>query len=515
MTRRLPVVAVLILALAGCGSQKKSDSGTASTSDVLRIPYLADMSVPDPDVFYDVEGNSVILNTYQGLLKYAPDTTQIVGNLATKWSVSPDRLSYAFTLRPDVKFHDGTPLTSKLVKASFQRRIDVGQAPSYMLAEVAKMSTPDERTFIVKLKKRVAPFENYMASSWGPKIIGPDAIDTHAGKDFGQKYLRTREDGTGPYKLTAFDRGRQYVLTRNDDYWGPKPFFREVRLKITPDIGSQRLQVVNGDLDAVMHSFPASELASLPSSLKVLKEDSFLQLMLYVNTNKAPFSDAGVRRGLRSSIDIPALVAQAYSGTATPATGPYPAQLLTDQPALPYAADEAKAAAAAKGASTKKITLAYTSDESGVQRRVSELLEGSLTKAGYDVTLKEVQLPQVYGYVNALDKAPDLLLSTNTPDGAHPDLWARILFSSKGGLNFLGYSDKKIDALLDQAYGAEKAKADGLYRQVGQRFVDGDGLFFLGAVKDVFVLRKDLDGIEHTLAYPWTLDYGALKRGGS
>ena len=264
-----------------------------------------------------------------------------------------------------------------------------------------------------------------------------------------------------------------------------------------------------------MHSFPASELESLPDSLKVLKEDSFLQLMLYVNTNKAPFSDAGVRRGLRSTIDVPKLVAQAYAGTATPAAGPYPAQLLSDQPTLPYGANAGDAAIAFKRARARKITLAYTSDESGVQRRVSELLEGSLAQAGYDVTLKEVQLPQVYGYVNALDKAPDLLLSTNTPDGAHPDLWARILFSSKGGLNFLGYTDKRIDALLDQAYGAEQAKADDLYREVGQRFVDGDGLFFLGAVKDVFVLRKDLGGISHVLAYPWTLDYGELTRGGS
>jgi peptide/nickel transport system substrate-binding protein len=514
MTRTLTVVGALILVLAGCGSQRKAE-GTASTSDVLRIPYLADMSVPDPDVFYDVEGNSVILNTYQGLLKYAPDTTAIVGNLAARWSVSADRLTYTFKLRRGVTFHDGTKLTAQAVKASFQRRLDVGQAPSYMLAEVAKMTTPDASTFVVKLRKRVAPFESYMASSWGPKIIGPDAIKTHAGSDHGETYLRTHADGTGPFKLTAFERGRQYVLTRNDAYQGAKPFFREVRIKITPDIGSQRLQLSNGDLDVVTHSFPASELESLPDSLKVVKKDSFLQLMLYVNTNKAPFSDAGVRRGLRSTIDVPALVAQAYSGTATPATGPYPAQLLTDQPALPYSANEADAAAAAKRASTKDVTLAYTSDESGVQRRVSELLDASLTKAGYDVTLKEVQLPQVYGYVNALDKAPDLLLSTNTPDGAHPDLWARILFSSKGGLNFLGYSDKRIDALLDEAYGADKAKADGLYREVGQRFVDGDGLFFLGAVKDVFVLRKDLDGISHVLAYPWTVDYAALKRGGS
>jgi peptide/nickel transport system substrate-binding protein len=515
MQRTLAVTAALALCLAaaGCGSKKKTDAG--ATSDVLRIPYLADMSVPDPDVFYDVEGNSVILNTYQGLLQYAPDSTKIVGNLATSWTVSPNRLTYTFKLRPGVTFDDGTPLTAKAVKASFQRRIDVGQAPSYMLAPVAKMSAPDARTFVVKLKQRVAPFASYMASSWGPKIIGPGAIVTHAGKDFGQTYLRTHADGTGPFKLTGFERGRQYTLTRNDAYWGAKPFFREVLIKITPDIGSQRLQVSNGDLDAVMHSFPASELASLPSSLKVLKLNSFLQLMLYVNTNKAPFSDDAVRAGLRSTIDIPKLVAEAYSGTATPAAGPYPAQLLSGQPALPYKPDPALASAAAKKASTKKITLAYTSDESGVQRRVSELLDSSLTAAGYDVTLKEVQLPQVYGYVQHLDKAPDLLLSTNTPDGAHPDLWARILFASKGGLNFLGYTDKRIDALLDEAYGADKAKADDLYREIGQRFVDGDGLFFLGAVKDVLVLNKDLEGIEHVPAYPWTISYGPLKRGGS
>jgi peptide/nickel transport system substrate-binding protein len=519
MTRLMAAAAALALCLsiAACGSSRKvaATGGAAGSSDVLRIPYLADMSVPDPDVFYDVEGNSVILNQYQGLLKYAPDSTKIVGNLAKAWTVSPDRLTYTFRLRDGVTFHDGTAMTSTSVKASFQRRVDVGQAPSYMLADVAKMTTPDPLTFVVRLSKRVDPFESYMASSWGPKIIGPDAITTHAGKDFGQTYLRTHGDGTGPFKLTTFERGRQYVLTRNDSYWGAKPFFREVRIKITPDIGSQRLQVVNGDLDAVTHSFPASELASLPSSLKVLREDSFLQLMLYVNTNRQPFGDPAVRRGLRATIDIPALVSQAYSGTATPAAGPYPAQLLSGQPALPYAPDPVAAKAAAAKASTKKITLAYTSDESGVQRRVSELLDASLTAAGYDVSLKEVQLPQVYGYVKHLDKAPDLLLSTNTPDGAHPDLWARILFSSKGGLNFLGFSDPKLDGLLDEALGADQAKADALYRQVGQRFVDGDGLFFLGAVKDVLVLRKDLTGIEHVLAYPWTIDYAALKRGGA
>src|SRR3954454_512930 len=114
------ISAVLLAAavmIAGCGStQRKSAAGSG---DVLRIPYLADMSVPDPDVFYDIEGNAVILNQYEGLLKYAPGSTDIVGSLADTWTVSPDRLTYTFKLHAGVRFHSGAPLTSKAVKASF------------------------------------------------------------------------------------------------------------------------------------------------------------------------------------------------------------------------------------------------------------------------------------------------------------------------------------------------------------------------------------------------------------
>ena len=502
------------VAVAGCGSTTKN-AAAGGSGDVLRIPYLADMSVPDPDVFYDIEGNSVILNQYEGLLRYAPGSTKIVGSLADSWTVSPDRLTYTFKLHPGVKFHDGTALTSSAVKAAFQRRLDVDQAPAYMLKPVRSMSTPDPLTFVVRLKSPVNPFLDYMASSWGPKVIGPEAIKTHAGKDFGQTWLRTHGDGTGPYKLTGFARGRQYTLTRNDDYWGAKAHFKTVLIKITPDIGTQRLELQNGDLDAVVKSFPASELSSLPDSLVVQKQPSNLRLLLYVNPKKKPFDDPAVRAGLRSSIDVGQLVSQAYAGTATPSTGAYPEALLPDQPSLPYAVDDAKAKAAAAKASTKKITLAFTADESGVQRRVGELIQARLKSAGYDVTLREVQLPDTYGYIKHLKTAPDLMLQTNTPDAAHPDTWARIVFYSTGGLNFFGYKDKTVDADLDKALDAPAAEATKLYQAVGQKVIDSNSLFFLGDVKDVFVLKKDLGGVQSVPEYPWTVTYSALKRAGS
>ena len=515
LSRTLPAslaVALTAMIAAGCGSSTTPTTASGS-SDVLRIPYLGDMSVPDPDIFYDIEGNSVILSAYDGLVTYAPGSSTIVPDLATSWAISPDRLTYTFKLRAGVHFHDGTALTSAAVVRSFKRRLSVNQAPSYMLKPIASMSTPDPLTLVIKLKHPVDPFIDYMASSWGPKIIGPQALVTHAGHDFGQTWLQTHDDGTGPFQLTDFSRGRQYVLTRSNDYWGPKPFFRQVLIKITPDISTQEIELKNGDLDGIMHSFPAADLASLPSNVNVLEYPSYLRLLLYVNTNKPPFNDPTVRTALRSTIDIPQLVSEAYSGTGTASVGAYPTGILPGQAPLPYKADPTLAAAGVKAAKTKSIVLAFTADESGVQRRVGELLQAALEAAGWQVSVKEVQLPQVYAYVNNIKAAPDLLLQTNTPDAANPDTWARIVFDTTGGLNFLGFSDPKVDHTLDQAVSAPSAEATKLYQQVGQEVVNQNELFFLGDIKNVFVLNKSLTGVAQVPAYPWTVTLAALKRG--
>jgi len=525
MTLRRALLALLapalVLVAAGCGSSSTTTStagsatpasSTSSASHILRIPYLADMSVPDPDIFYDIEGNSVILSAYEGLLKYSPNSDKLVPDLATSWSESPDRLTYTFHLRANVHFHDGSPFTAKSVIASFKRRLNVGQAPAYMVKPIASMTTPDPLTLVVKLKEPVDPFLDYLASSWGPKMIGPEAIVTHAGKDFGQTWLQTHDDGTGPFQLTEFARGRQYVLTRNENWWGAKPFFQKVLLKITPDISTQQLELENGSVDGIMHSFPAANLSSLPSSVKVLKYPSYLRLLLYVNTNKPPFNNPAVRASLRAAIDPAKLVAEAYSGTGTNSKGPFPAELLSGQPTLPYAPNPTVAAEGVTKASTKSIVLGFTADESGIQRRVGEILQAAPEAAGWKVTVKEVQLPQVYAYINNLGAAPDLLLQTNTPDAANADTWSRILFFKEGGLNFLGFNNARVNKLLEKSRSAAPAESEQLEREAGQEVVNENGIFFLGDIDNVFVLNKDLEGVEQIPAYPWTVNYASLRR---
>jgi peptide/nickel transport system substrate-binding protein len=508
----LPVTLLAILALLGSACTSRSQPQQGGEGGTLRIGYLADMAQADPDVFYDIEGNTVILSVYEGLLKYKPDSTEIIPSLAEKWEMSPDGLTYTFHLRSGVKFHDGTPFDAQAMKTSFQRRLDVGAAPAYMVQPIASMQTPDANTFVVRLKHPVAPFLHYMASSWGPKAISPKALADHAGKDHAQTWLNEHADGTGPFQLTTFARGQRYELTRFDGYWGPKAHLDKVEIRIIPDIGTQRLQLQSGDLDGILHSFPQAELGSAKSNpdLQVRDFSSFLNNIIYLNTNKKPLSDPALRKTLAGAINRDSLVTEVYGPYAKPSTSTYPSGLLN--PALAPVAYPPSETTAPAG--TGKLTFAYTADDSGVHRRIAELIQQRLDTAGFSVTIKEVQLPQVFDYVKDLQAAPDLVMQTNTPDGAHPDMWARIEWYSTGGLNYLGYKNPQADKALDQALETtDKATADRLYGEAGKIVAQDTAIIFIADPRDVMVLRKNLTGIEHVPNYPWALNFATLQKG--
>jgi peptide/nickel transport system substrate-binding protein len=276
-------------------------------------------------------------------------------------------------------------------------------------------------------------------------------------------------------------------------------------------MGTQRLQLQSGDLDVILHSFPVAELESVQSGNNVVVKDfsSFLQALLYVNTNKAPFADAALRKGLAGAIDRDTVVKQAYGSFAKPAASTYPPGILD-----PTMAPVSYPAPSGKVTGAGAVSFAYTADESGVQRRLAELIQQRLSAAGFSVTIKEVQLPQVYEYINDLKAAPDLLLMTNTPDAAHPDAWARILWGSKGGLNFLGYNNPQVDKLLDQgAQTTDVAASNKAYGDAGKLLAADNGIIFLADVRDVMVMRSSITGVQHIPNYPWALNLAALAKG--
>lgn len=515
---RVPAVLVgAVLAggvIAGCGT---ASSGSklpldAANQRVLRLAFFSDMATADPNVFYDIEGDAISQSAYDGLLRYKPGTTTLEGALASRWEVSSDRLRYTFHLRA-ATFSDGTPLTAAAMKASFERMSKVNQGPAYMLADVAGYDTPDARTFVIRLKKPVSDFADLMASVWGPKAINPRVLAAHKA-DQAQKYLKTHAAGTGPFTLTKWQPGTGYTLTRNTRYWGTKPYFQRVQISIKPDASSQLLELQRGDLDGILHGVPISSLDALKGKggLAVQKFPSLGTVTLAVNQTRPALKSRTVREALVNAIDVPTLVPSVWGDAATAMKSSYPSPLLPGGAApLSYPYDATKIKAALPPG--LKLTVVYSPDSSGVQRRFADLMRQNLAKVGVTVTERQAQLSAVFAYRDKPETAPDFYISTPTPDAAAPDAWARIVWHSKGGLNFFNYANTQVDAAMDKAQREpDKAKADAGYAAAGKLAATDYGEAPIAQVQDLMVLRSDLTGVQHVPAYPWTLDLGALGR---
>jgi peptide/nickel transport system substrate-binding protein len=507
---RLGALAVLTACGAATTTTPANSSGSAGLT--LTIPFVADMSAPDPDVFYDVEGDEVTQSVYQGLVKYAPDSSTIIPDLATSWTVSPDHRTYTFRLRTGVRFDDGALMTSVDVLRSFKRRQALNQGSAYMVAGIAGMTTPDPSTFVVHFAKPELPFMDYLASLWGPRVIGPTALVTNAGTDHSQTWLGTHGDGTGPYELTSFKRGTAYVLTAFAGYWGPKPSYTTVRMQIVPDINTQVLGLKGGDFQLMLHGFPASELASIQSdpSLTVTTPPTQQTLTAYLNTHKGPFVSAAARAAATKVIDAQRIVKEAYGPTATVPSGPYPPDVLTAQPKLDYGQGPPPGAPAdGKG---KSITIQYAADEVATLSRVSQILQVELSTLGYAVTIQQIPHAQIYGYEKDPTRGPDILLLTNNPDAAAPNTWAGINWGTGGGTNLLTVTSPTIDAMLASALAASTPeKANAIYRQIGQQIIAQHAFLFLATVKDTIISSKRVTNLVHVPLYPWMVDLASLK----
>jgi peptide/nickel transport system substrate-binding protein len=499
------------LALAGCKSGS-AQSGQQDSSATLNTAYYGDPSGGiDPDVFYDVEGDSMMLAMYDTLLTYRPGTTTIAPDLATSWHESSDGLTYTFHLRRGVRFHDGTPFNASSVEVNFKRRIAVKQAVSYMVAGIASMRTPDPYVFVVHLRQRNNAFLNYMASMYGPKMVSPQALREHASTDHAQKWLSTHEDGTGPYRLAVYHPGTEYVLSRSSGYWGKRPYFARVVISVIPDVSTAELQLRSGGLDLLVHGIADSELQSLQGSgLHVIKFPAAIRQVVLLNQSKPPFDNQRVRQAAAAAIlaDTKSAVPAVFGNYATPARSAYPQIMsgsteLAPLPRLP----------ATRVTAGTKITLSYTSSEPELLQ-LAQYFQQALTKIGFKVTLKGDTVSQEFGYASSPGSAPNATISTFNPDAAHPDTWGRPVWGTGGGVNLFQSSDKSVDRLLDSgARASTPALQQKWYAAAAERASRDAYVVPVDDAEDSVVASPNITGFSHVPVYIWMVSFASLARG--
>jgi len=346
-------------------------------------------------------------------------------------------------------------MTSADVLASFKRRKDPSMALSYFLDGVRDMSAPDPGTFVITLAAPQPAFIHRLASPWGPKVIAPGARS--AG------WFNEHADGTGPYTLVEFTRGQRYVLRRNPGYWGAAPYFETIVILIVPNVGQQMLMLQRGELDILDHGYPFDQLEKLPSGLKLDAHDALSLEMAYFNQAKV-LRDPAVREAVLTAINPDGWLADAFGPFATRARSLYPKAMINAPEPVRFPQDFSKARHIVAAAGPVSIEIGYTDQEEPVQQRVAEFMASLLKQVGIIATLREVPLDQQSSLINDLKGAPDIWLSQNYPDAAHPGTQVGVFFQTDAALNLFGYSNPQVDSLAAQAAGmTDVTQRDKLY----------------------------------------------------
>ncbi|WP_054951410.1 ABC transporter substrate-binding protein [Numidum massiliense] len=309
---------------------EKAQGAKTGASDLLIYGRGADSASLDPMRVTDLESFKVTKNIYDTLVDYGPDDTSIVPALATKWDVSKDGLTYTFTLREGVTFHDGTAFNAEAVVKNFERWMNGERKKFPYYADmfggfkgdkehvIKEVKATGEYTVQFMLFRAQAPFLKNLGMP--PFAIASPTAFTKDGDTYGQHPV-----GTGPFVFKEWRGNETITLERNEAYWDGAPKLHTLVFQVIPDNSARLNALKKGEID-VMDGLN-------PSDADGVAQENDLQLLLrppmnvaYIgfNTKKEPFGNPKVRRALNHAVDKQAIIDAFYAGKAEPAKNPMP-----------------------------------------------------------------------------------------------------------------------------------------------------------------------------------------------
>lgn len=242
---------------------------------------------------------------YSTLLRFDSDNyPKVVGDLAESWTVSPDGLTYTFKIRSGVKFHDGSTLTSKDVKASYDKIIapptGVASARQATYANVDKVEVPDDATVVFRMKIPTPSMLTNLASPWN-FIYKADLL----AKD--PRHYEKNVMGTGPFKFVEYVPGSTWVAKKNEDYFiKGRPYMDGYKAVFITDTAARVNAIRSGQALIEFRGFSPQDtdtlVRALGDKIVVQKSPWTCNMTVALNNEKKPFDNVNVRRALSMAI---------------------------------------------------------------------------------------------------------------------------------------------------------------------------------------------------------------------
>lgn len=377
------------LLAAGCAHQPVKTASGIPNPDTLVVLIKEGWQSLDPAVSVDLGTQLITDNVFESLITFGSGVDDFRPWLATNvpsvdgGGLSPDRLTYTFTIRKGVKFHDGSELTPEDVRYSFLRDIIIGDQsgpPSLLLRPLLGVDTlakengkwahdPKQLASHIQVSgdkvifNLQQPFPGFLklVSAW-PIVTSKRWAIEHGDWDGDlaklgdhapqpQAYLTEHADGTGPFRVVSADvKSHEVRLARNDAYWNGKPALKAAIVRSVHSDALRAIMLQNGDADYVYLDRPALELLKGSEGITILDDVPSFQsgetffFTFKIDAKDNPrigsgrldgkgippnfFKDRNVRKGFALAFDYESYLREALGGKGTRASGPIPDSLL-------------------------------------------------------------------------------------------------------------------------------------------------------------------------------------------
>jgi peptide/nickel transport system substrate-binding protein len=481
----------------------------APSEVTVRVGRGADLIGLDPARITDAESAEVTEQIFEHLVRYREDSTEIEPALAVRWDVSEDGRTWTFHLRPNVSFHDGTPLDADAVVFSFERQRDPEHPyhhPDFTywdttFRNIQSVTRVDALTVRINIDRAYAPFLANLAM-YPVSIVSPAAVKLW-GKDFDRHPV-----GTGPFRFVEWSAGERVRLEANPEYWDGAPEIKNLIYTVIRD-PRQRLVALEGEaIDVAVNLMPQDlQFVALHPGLTLHRVAGNNVAYLAMNTTRPAFADARVRRAVNFAVNKTAIVKLVYQGLAREATSPVPPSLWghVDEPLYRYDREQALRLLAEAGWKQPEVRpRLYTMDTSRSYMPspdlVARIIQLNLHDVGIDV---DVVKGDMDAHLRATQSSlHDLCLLGWTADNGDPDNFLYLLFSSQNAVkgsarNVAFYQNPQLQGQLVWAQeSSDRAEREERYR-MAQDIIAHDAPWVpLAHAEVVVAARTSLEGLK-------------------
>lgn len=521
---------VMALSMVACGKTESTTSSTEttateaeSTASTNEFLYHAENTAPyvtlDPSIEYS-NGIMVLQSVYETLTHYNPETGDVDPLLATEWSNSEDGLTWVFTLREDVTFHDGTDMTAAQVVSSIERTMELGQGAAYIWDAVESIeATGDyEVTFTCSYPSAIDLLSSsaYAAYIMSDSVLEQDSTWFNEGND----------GGSGPYIITQAT-GDSVVLTAYEGYrdgWTDAQY-KNILIREVAESSARRQLMETGEAQ-LASDFSSTDLAALKEQTDIIytyESQTFNNVILFMNTATEPCDNADFRRALAYAFPYEEMVTDILEGSGTQSIGTVPDGLWGhNEDGFQYSMDMEKAQEYLdlSGVDTEGLTISVSYMPSYTEySSMLQVYQANLKQLGITLELMSMEWDQQWAYAqntNPEDRQ-DMFLFIWWPDYASPASWFESLAYTEEEIVFnLSYvSDESLDAIIDDAAyltATDRDAAEALY--IEAQDIIAENAYFLNLYDQTYtyIVSNSITGVSENPAYSKAIPYYEITK---